>query len=65
MSHWIKIHHEKPKNLQWVLVLSNEITHLKLYEDGIFYDGDTCCYCPVGEIHNVSHWMPLPHKPNE
>lgn len=58
---WVSVSERFPDINQWVIAY-NSFHHIKIY-DNIFYDGDTHCYCPVGEIKNVTHWMPLPPPP--
>lgn len=65
---WISVDEQLPKSQQKVLCYTTYI-HIKVFEKRsngfIFYDGDTDYYCPVGEIRNVTHWMPLPPTPKD
>lgn len=65
MKEWIDVSHSLPKRFERVLVFSDGYIYLKYFGGGIFYDGDEICYCPVGEIKNVTHWMPLPNPPEK
>lgn len=65
MSKWISVKDRLPKRGQWVLCSDLQGVYKKIYEDGIFYDGDTYCYCAVGKIDNITHWMALPKPPKE
>ncbi len=63
---WIKCTDQLPNHNQKVLTYS-EYIDIKYFEQGakdfIFYDGETHCYCPVGEIKDVTYWMPMPLPP--
>jgi len=65
MTEWISVNDKLPNDGEHVLIYSRKSIYIKLYENNIFYDGDTYCYCPVGLIEEVSHWMPLPEPPND
>jgi len=60
---WIKLENEKPQEESWVLAYNGCIC-VKMFERNIFYDGSSSYYCPDGEMSDVTHWMPLPEKPN-
>lgn len=67
---WKKYPDEQPPNEKKVLVVAyGNCIYLKYFSQGsrrnIFYDGETHCYCPVGEISEVSHWAYLPDLPKE
>ena len=65
---WISVKDRLPENRQTVLCYSIN-PHLSIFEEhegrNVFYDGFTHCYCAVGEIMGVTHWMPLPKPPGE
>ena len=64
MTKWISVRDSLPEDGKRILCISSSnIIYTKMYEEGIFYDGTTYCYCPDGKIANVTHWMPLPEVP--
>lgn len=68
MNEWIKCSDRLPEHNQRVLCFSTYMD-VKVFNFGtksdIFYDGDSHCYCPVGEMTNVKYWMHLPKPPEE
>lgn len=65
MNEWISVKDRLPKEGQSVLCCNSQISYKKVYERGIFYDGDTHCYYPIGKVENVTYWMPLPEPPKD
>lgn len=67
-SEWISVRDMKPEREQRVLCYSGYI-QIKVFDtycdSYIFYDGDTHCYCPIGQVEGVTHWMPLPKPPKD
>lgn len=64
MSEWISVKDKLPEEGQWILTFRRFIS-IKKWEHGMFYDGDTHCYCPIGVEDGITHWMPLPKAPGE
>jgi len=62
---WIKVEDQLPERYQWVLCTDGQIVYKKMFEDGIFYDGDTYCYCPVGQVDGITQWTELPKVPKD
>lgn len=69
MSEWIKVSDRLPMAEIRVLVYSKEFDAYSdaSYGHCILPDGvEICWYTKEGEsIFGVTHWMPLPEKPNE
>jgi hypothetical protein len=62
-STWIDVKDRLPEKEKRVLVKVSNNCYIKEHSggpEGIWYDGETHCYCPVGEIHGVTHWQHLP-----
>jgi len=62
---WIKVKDKLPDDGDKVIIYSPCGIETKYFESNIFYDGETCMYCPIGEVKNVTHWMPLPEVPKD
>lgn len=62
---WISVKDKLPQEFKRVLVYSDFGIDSKVFEGGIFYDGETHCYCPIGKVDGVTHWMPLPKPPEK
>lgn len=68
MSEWIPIIERLPDCEGWYLICNiHGLIYIKFFktdnEKFIFYDDETYCYCPVGEVVNVTHWSKLPKVP--
>lgn len=64
---WVSVKDRFPKDGERVLIYCG-YTDIKYYENiaecsPMFYDGETHCYCPLGMVNGVTHWMPLPESP--
>jgi uncharacterized protein DUF551 len=63
---WIKCSDRFPEEATYILTFSSGIIEKKFYEKSYgFYSGEIYCYSPVDLDRNVTHWMPLPEKPDE
>jgi hypothetical protein len=61
LSDWTCIDDRLPKNAEDVIVFSDD----KFQIDIAFRLADKKWYNDRGELHTVTHWMPLPNPPSE
>lgn len=59
---WISVKDRLPELGEWVLTWGRGC-FIKMYAHGLFYDGDTRLYCPIGGESGIKYWQPLPEPP--
>lgn len=46
-----------------VYVYHNGMIHTKIYYRGVFFSGEIHKHVPLGQVHNVTHWMYVYRRP--